>query len=77
MVQAGGQLIEADKHPLGVTVHQRQLTNLITWPFTGIAPDSLRDLVTARVRRGPAVAHPGRADALLRSPPGDCGHKPP
>ena len=58
MVQAGGQLIEADKHPLGVTVHQRQLTNLITWPFTGIAPDSLRDLVTARVRRGPVPDQP-------------------
>jgi transcriptional regulator with XRE-family HTH domain len=57
-VQAGGQLIEADEHPLGVTVHQRQLTNLITWPFTGLAPDSLRDLVTARARRGPVPDRP-------------------
>ncbi|MGH3830905.1 MAG: helix-turn-helix domain-containing protein [Pseudonocardiaceae bacterium] len=57
-VQAGGQLIEADEHPLGVTVHQCELTNLITWPFTGIAPAPLRDLVTARVRRGPAPDQP-------------------
>ncbi|MGH3865926.1 MAG: helix-turn-helix domain-containing protein [Pseudonocardiaceae bacterium] len=57
-VQAGGQLITADEHPLGVTVHQRQLTKLITWPFTGLAPDSLRDLVSARVRRGPVPDQP-------------------
>ncbi|MGH3853768.1 MAG: helix-turn-helix domain-containing protein [Pseudonocardiaceae bacterium] len=57
-VQAGGQLIEVDEHPLGVTVHQCELTSLITWPFTGIAPAPLRDLVTARVRRGPAPDQP-------------------
>ncbi len=57
-VQADGQLITADEHPLGVTVHQRQLTNLITWPFTGLAPDSLRHLVSVRVRRGPVPNQP-------------------
>jgi hypothetical protein len=57
-VQAGSQLIEPDEHPLGATVHQRQLTNLITWPFTGIAPAPLRDLATARVRRGPVPDQP-------------------
>ncbi|MGH3772783.1 MAG: helix-turn-helix domain-containing protein [Pseudonocardiaceae bacterium] len=57
-VQAGGQLIGADEHPLGVTVHQRTLTNLMTWPFTGVVPAPLRDLVTARVRRGPVPDQP-------------------
>lgn len=57
-VQAGGRFITADEHPLGVTVHQRQLSKLITWPFTGLAPDSLRDLVSARVRRGPVPDQP-------------------
>ncbi len=57
-VQAGGQLISADEHPLGATVHQRQLTNLIVWPFTGIAPAPLRSLATARLRRGPVPDRP-------------------
>lgn len=57
-VQADGQLITVDEHPLGVTVHQRQLTNLITWPFTGLAPAPLRNLVSARVRRGPVRDQP-------------------
>lgn len=57
-VQAGDQLIEADRHPLGATVHQCKLTNLITWPFTGIVPTQLGDLVTMRARRGPAPGQP-------------------
>ncbi|MGH4008502.1 MAG: helix-turn-helix domain-containing protein [Pseudonocardiaceae bacterium] len=57
-VQAGDQLIEANKHPLGAAVHQCKLTNLITWPFTGIVPVPLRKLVTARARRGPAPDRP-------------------
>ncbi|HKR48665.1 MAG TPA: helix-turn-helix transcriptional regulator [Pseudonocardiaceae bacterium] len=57
-VQAGSQLIEADRHPLGATVHQCKLTNLITWPFTGIVPVPLRDLVTVRTRRGPVPDRP-------------------
>jgi transcriptional regulator with XRE-family HTH domain len=58
VVQAGGQLITVEEHPLGGAVHRRQLTNLITWPFTGLAPDSLRDFVTARARRGPVPEQP-------------------
>lgn len=57
-VQAGDKLIQTDEHPLGATVHQRKLTNLITWPFTRIAPAPLRDSVTARVRRGPVPGYP-------------------
>ncbi|MBV9144189.1 MAG: helix-turn-helix transcriptional regulator [Pseudonocardiales bacterium] len=57
-VQAGSQPITAHEHPLGAAVHQRPLTNLITWPLTGLAPDSLRDLVTARARRGPVPDQP-------------------
>ncbi len=57
-VGAGRTLIEADEHPLGATVHQRKLTNLITWPFTGMVPAPLREIATARSRRGPAPDHP-------------------
>lgn len=58
-VQAGGQPIEVDEHPLGATVHQRKLTNLITWPFTGILPAQLRDLPEpVRARRGPVPDRP-------------------
>jgi transcriptional regulator with XRE-family HTH domain len=58
-VQAGVRLIEADEHPLGVTVHQRKLTNLVTWPFTGALPDQLRDLPKqVRARRGPVPDRP-------------------
>ncbi|MGH3807287.1 MAG: helix-turn-helix domain-containing protein, partial [Pseudonocardiaceae bacterium] len=57
-VQGGGQLSKTDGHPLGATVHQRQLTNLITWPFTGMTPAPIRDLVAARVRRGPVPDQP-------------------
>ncbi len=57
-VQAGAQLIEADRHPLGAAVHQRMLSDLIRWPFTGIVPTPLQGLVTARVRRGPGPAQP-------------------
>jgi transcriptional regulator with XRE-family HTH domain len=46
-------------HPLAVTVHQRDLTNLITWPLTGIMPTQLAGLVLpAAGRRGPVASHP-------------------
>jgi transcriptional regulator with XRE-family HTH domain len=57
-VHADGRLIEADGHPLGATVHQRKLSDLIAWPFTGIVPAPLRDLVTVRARRGPVPDRP-------------------
>lgn len=58
-VQAGGKLIEAEEHPLGATVHQRKLTNLITWPLTGILPAQLRELPQrVRARRGPVPHRP-------------------
>ncbi|MGH3940819.1 MAG: helix-turn-helix domain-containing protein [Pseudonocardiaceae bacterium] len=58
-VHAGAALIEVDEHPLGVALHQSKLTNLITWPFTGILPTELRDLPErVRVRRGPVPDRP-------------------
>ncbi|MGH3984282.1 MAG: hypothetical protein ACRDST_16760 [Pseudonocardiaceae bacterium] len=57
-VQAGGHLIKSGEHPLGTAVHQRQLTNLIMWPFTGIAPVPLRHQVIVRGRRGPTPDQP-------------------
>jgi len=66
-VHANGQLIKADGHPLGATVHQRKLTNLITWPFTGILPAPLRNLVTVRARRGPVPDRPTLAEDMQTS----------
>lgn len=57
-VQGGGHLMAVDEHPLGATVHQRKLSDLIAWPFTGIVPAPLRNLITARVRRGPVPDQP-------------------
>jgi DNA-binding XRE family transcriptional regulator len=57
-VQAGGRLGKTDGHPLGATVHQCTLSNLITWPFTGVVPTPVRDLMTVRARRGPVPDRP-------------------
>lgn len=53
--------VHRQRHRIGIGPGQlnKQLgTNLITWPFTRMAPAPLRDLVTARVRRGPVPNHP-------------------
>jgi transcriptional regulator with XRE-family HTH domain len=58
-VRAGEQIVDADEHPLGAAVHQRKLTNLITWPLTGILPAQLGDLPQGvRARRGPVPEQP-------------------
>jgi DNA-binding XRE family transcriptional regulator len=57
-VEAGGRIIAADEHPLGGAVHQRQLTNLITWPLTGMVPAPLRGHMASRARRGPVPNKP-------------------
>ena len=58
-VRAGEQIIKTDQHPLGASVHQRTLTNLITWPYTGILPAQLRHLPQGvRTRRGPVPDQP-------------------
>jgi transcriptional regulator with XRE-family HTH domain len=57
-LQAGGRLSKTDGHPLGTTVHTCTLSSLITWPFTGIVPTPVRDLMTARARRGPVPDRP-------------------
>lgn len=57
-VEAGDQPLARSTHPLGVTVHQRTLTNLITWPFTGGTPAQLRPLHRPMRRRGPVPTQP-------------------
>jgi transcriptional regulator with XRE-family HTH domain len=55
----GGRLGDARYHPLAATVHQRHLTNLITWPLTNETPRQLLDLVQLRrPRRGPVPGGP-------------------
>lgn len=62
VVQAGDRPVNPTVHPLGVTVHQRVLTNLITWPFTGAAPAHLRSLCKTVKRRGPVPVAPALDD---------------
>jgi hypothetical protein len=57
-VQANTQRRNHDGHPLGALVHQRALSDLLTWPFTGIAPAPLRDLARVQVRHGPVPNQP-------------------
>jgi transcriptional regulator with XRE-family HTH domain len=46
-------------HPLAAIVHGRDLTNLVTWPLTGVMPTQLKPLVRPGVpRRGPVARHP-------------------
>ncbi|MFK4085192.1 helix-turn-helix transcriptional regulator [Kribbella sp. NPDC020789] len=56
-VSAGGRPVKADTNPLGAAVHRRSLVNMITWPFTGISPLSLRALSDAP-GRGPVAKRP-------------------
>ncbi|MCC3328279.1 helix-turn-helix domain-containing protein [Nocardia abscessus] len=49
--------INADAHPLAVSIHQRTLANLITWPITGRPPVQLAGL-TGRRGRGPRPSSP-------------------
>lgn len=61
----GARSAEPRHHPLAVTVHRRDLTNLITWPFNGLLPTQLAGMVLAQPRRrGPAADRPviGAAD---------------
>jgi hypothetical protein len=58
-VEAGTLVGDADDHPLAAVVHRRDLTNLITWPFTGVQPTQFGDLLKGRAgRRGPSPANP-------------------
>lgn len=75
-VDAGEQRIDQDEHPLGTTVHQRKLTSLITWPFTGTRPPQLRHMHSpSRARRGPVPDRPMLAEheraRFFRPPPRD------
>ncbi|MEV6416380.1 helix-turn-helix transcriptional regulator [Kribbella sp. NPDC051718] len=56
-IAAGGQPISVDFNPLAAAVHRQRLVHMITWPFTGILPPPLRDLVLTPAR-GPVAKHP-------------------
>ncbi|MBF6227111.1 helix-turn-helix transcriptional regulator [Nocardia abscessus] len=49
--------IHTQTHPLAVSVHQRTLANLITWPLTGHPPAQLADLADHR-GHGPRPSSP-------------------
>ncbi|MFC0434534.1 DNA-binding transcriptional regulator [Kutzneria buriramensis] len=58
-VEAGARVADPVSHPLAAVVHRRDLTNLITWPVTGVTPTQLANLATGRpVRRGPVSDRP-------------------
>lgn len=57
-VSAGKAVLGADRHPLAASVHRRTITNLITWPITGMLPHHLREFTPKVPRRGPVATHP-------------------
>jgi hypothetical protein len=58
-IGSGASLGTPGHHPLSATVHRRGLTNLITWPITGVMPAQLDAIGTpVRSRRGPTPGHP-------------------
>lgn len=66
---AGSRSVAADRlsSPLATHVLRRELTSLITWPFTGLVPDQLRPMVGTAVRRRGPVADRPVLDADTRS----------
>lgn len=59
VVEAGESLTAPSEHPLSLAVHRRDLTNLVTWPFTEGTPSRLAGLPRSRtVRRGPVADRP-------------------
>lgn len=57
-VDAGMRWVDHNQHPLAASVHRRSLTNLITWPITGILPAQLGMLTSKTRRRGPEASRP-------------------
>ncbi|WP_433260460.1 helix-turn-helix domain-containing protein [Actinosynnema sp. CS-041913] len=57
-VEAGPGWVDPNLHPLAAGVHRKDLTNLITWPFTRSAPPHLLEFAPSRPRRGPAPTYP-------------------
>lgn len=62
-----GTKVEVETHPLAARVHRRTLTNLITWPITGVLPQHLQEFTPKVPRRGPALSAPAlSADERIR-----------
>ncbi len=58
-IACGDRVGNARHHPLSATVHRRDLTNLITWPLTGVMPTQLEIFNKPEpARRGPVASHP-------------------
>lgn len=60
-IRAGDAIVGMATHPLAASVHRRTITNLITWPITGVLPQQLREFTPKVARRGPVAAHPSLA----------------
>jgi transcriptional regulator with XRE-family HTH domain len=57
-VESGARVSDPELHPLGAFVHRRDLTNLLTWPLTGVLPSQLRDIPRTSRPHGPVATHP-------------------
>jgi hypothetical protein len=60
-VAAAGTWVDPRTHPLAAHVHRRSLTNLITWPLTGVLPPQLVEFRPRTRRSGPVAEHPSLA----------------
>lgn len=60
--------VPVQESPLGATVMQRDLAEVLVWPLTGVAPRAVRALpAPARPRRGPAPSGPELTAAERRT----------
>lgn len=64
-VRAGGSPLPLWENPLASSVHRRSFVALVTWPFTGIVPSSVRHLPIPKAR-GPVADRPQLSSLMQR-----------
>ncbi|MGY4770316.1 helix-turn-helix domain-containing protein (plasmid) [Kribbella sp. CWNU-51] len=65
-INAAGTPMSVRDNPLGHAVHRRDFVAFATWPFTGVAPSSVRGLPLPR-SRGPVADKPQLTDVQRQS----------
>ncbi|ADB34573.1 transcriptional regulator, XRE family [Kribbella flavida DSM 17836] len=64
-IRAGSAEIPIWENPLASSVHRRSFVALVTWPFTGIVPSTVRHLPIPK-GRGPVADRPQLSRAMQR-----------
>ncbi|MFC6158910.1 helix-turn-helix domain-containing protein [Kribbella jiaozuonensis] len=64
-IRAGSAEIPLWENPLASSVHRRSFVSLVTWPFTGVVPSTVRHLPVPR-GRGPVADRPQLSKTMQR-----------